>query len=161
VTFNWNAPISIIADDITKMTKYKMNNDNGSTTGSQITLTSYMIGENPETDDENSTKYNTEPKKGISTVLDLPQDKYTQRKLTTSSFNVKPTLKEWLKDRARRGCTRKLIYKRVPILTWLPNYNVNAAVADLVAGVTVGLTVIPQGIAYSNVAGLPPQIGTW
>jgi hypothetical protein len=54
------------------MTKYKMNNDNGSTTGSQITLTSYMIGENPETDDENSTKYNTEPKKGISTVLGPP-----------------------------------------------------------------------------------------
>ncbi|RZC39830.1 Sulfate tra GLY domain containing protein, partial [Asbolus verrucosus] len=143
------------------MTKYKLNNDNTSTTGSQITLTSYMVGESIETDEENTPKYATEQKKGISTILDLPQEKYTRQKINASSFNVKPTLKEWLKDRARRGCTRKLIYKRVPILTWLPKYNVSSAISDFVAGLTVGLTVIPQGIAYSNVAGLPPQIGLY
>jgi sodium-independent sulfate anion transporter 11 len=31
----------------------------------------------------------------------------------------------------------------------------------MVAGFTVGLTVIPQAIAYSNVAGLPPQYGLY
>lgn len=116
-------------------------NDSNSTTGSQVTLTSYMIGENIDEKDV----------KGISTVLELPTEKRTR--------SSSPNVSTWLKNRARRGCTKKLIYKRIPICTWLPKYNVNTAVADFVAGLTVGLTVIPQGIAYSNVAGLPPQIG--
>ncbi|KAK7870326.1 hypothetical protein R5R35_003714 [Gryllus longicercus] len=64
-------------------------------------------------------------------------------------------------ERARRGCTRKLLFKRVPILTWAPLYRPGAAVSDLVAGFTVGLTVIPQAIAYANVAGLPPEYGLY
>lgn len=31
-------------------------------------------------------------------------------------------------------------------------------IGDLVAGLTVGLTVIPQGMAYAQVAELPPQV---
>lgn len=67
----------------------------------------------------------------------------------------------WVAKRARRSCTRKLLYKRVPILGWLPQYTLSAAISDMVAGVTVGLTVIPQAIAYSNVAGLPPRYGLY
>jgi hypothetical protein len=67
----------------------------------------------------------------------------------------------WVVKRARHGCTRKLLYKRVPILGWLPKYTPRAAISDMVAGITVGLTVIPQAIAYSNVAGLPPQYGLY
>lgn len=52
----------------------------------------------------------------------------------------------------------KLLYKRIPILDWLPKYQRNFIVSDLVAGLTVGLTVIPQAIAYANVAGLPLQV---
>lgn len=29
---------------------------------------------------------------------------------------------------------------------------------DLVAGLTVGLTIIPQGIAYAKIANLQPQV---
>uniref|UniRef100_A0A2M4CBI8 Putative secreted protein n=1 Tax=Anopheles marajoara TaxID=58244 RepID=A0A2M4CBI8_9DIPT len=32
-------------------------------------------------------------------------------------------------------------------------------VADLIAGITVGLTVLPQGLAYATLAGLEPQVG--
>lgn len=32
-------------------------------------------------------------------------------------------------------------------------------IGDLVAGLTVGLTVIPQGLAYAVVAELPAQVG--
>lgn len=94
-----------------------------------------------------------------STILYLPEEKYLRHR--NSALVVKPTVKEWLKERARRGCTRKLVYKRVPILNWLPQYNTEFALADVLAGVTVGLTIIPQAIAYSNVAGLPPQIGLY
>lgn len=58
-----------------------------------------------------------------------------------------------------RCCTRKVLYKRLPILQWLPKYTLkDHGVSDLVAGFTVGLTVIPQAIAFANVAGLPPQV---
>ena len=54
--------------------------------------------------------------------------------------------------------TKKQLFKKVPVLEWLPKYNVEKGVADLIAGVTVGLTVIPQGIAYALVAKLPAQV---
>lgn len=38
------------------------------------------------------------------------------------------------------------------------SYRLKHFVGDLVAGLTVGLTVIPQGIAYALVAELPPQV---
>ncbi|XP_058806506.1 sodium-independent sulfate anion transporter-like isoform X2 [Phymastichus coffea] len=61
----------------------------------------------------------------------------------------------------RRRCTRKTLHKRLPVLDWLPRYSGQDALGDLVAGVTVGLTVIPQSLAYANVAGLPPQYGLY
>ncbi|VVC31758.1 Hypothetical protein CINCED_3A016532 [Cinara cedri] len=65
-------------------------------------------------------------------------------------------------DPVHRCCTRKVLYKRIPILQWLPKYTLNEhGIPDLVAGITVGLTVIPQAIAFANVAGLPPQIGLY
>lgn len=64
----------------------------------------------------------------------------------------------WLKNKAEGACTKKMLYRRVPILNWLPKYSGADALGDLVAGITVGLTVIPQSLAYSNVAGLPPQV---
>ncbi|CAI6347639.1 unnamed protein product [Macrosiphum euphorbiae] len=55
----------------------------------------------------------------------------------------------------------KLFKKRVPIVSWLPKYDADQAVSDLVAGVTVGLTVMPQGLAYATLAGLEPQYGLY
>ena len=37
-------------------------------------------------------------------------------------------------------------------------YRLKHFIGDLVAGLTVGLTVIPQGLAYAKVAELPPQV---
>ncbi|CAA9999128.1 unnamed protein product [Nesidiocoris tenuis] len=59
------------------------------------------------------------------------------------------------------GKLRRLIRKRVPMLSWLPSYNADTAVADLIAGVTVGLTVMPQALAYAALAGLQPQYGLY
>ncbi|XP_047529825.1 sodium-independent sulfate anion transporter [Vanessa atalanta] len=57
-------------------------------------------------------------------------------------------------------CSR-LMYKRLPIAQWLPEYNSEKALADFIAGITVGLTVIPQALAYATLAGLPPQYGLY
>jgi solute carrier family 26 (sodium-independent sulfate anion transporter), member 11 len=64
----------------------------------------------------------------------------------------------WLQSKSRNLCTKKVLYKRLPILKWLPNYNSEDAIGDLVAGITVGLTVIPQALAYSGIAGLPAAV---
>ncbi|CAH0579562.1 unnamed protein product [Chrysodeixis includens] len=61
----------------------------------------------------------------------------------------------------RRRFNRKTLHKRLPVTSWLPQYNAEQAVGDLIAGITVGLTVIPQSLAYSNIAGLPPQYGLY
>jgi hypothetical protein len=48
--------------------------------------------------------------------------------------------------------------RKFPILGWFPLYTKEDGVADLIAGVTVGLTVVPQSIAYAAIAGLSPQV---
>ncbi|KMY99139.1 sodium-independent sulfate anion transporter isoform X1 [Drosophila simulans] len=56
---------------------------------------------------------------------------------------------------------RKWGYRLLPGLKWLHGYTGQDAVADLIAGVTVGLTVLPQGLAYATLAGLEPQYGLY
>ena len=63
-----------------------------------------------------------------------------------------------IREKYKKSFTKKVMHKRLPFLSWLPKYNAEDAVGDLVAGITVGLTVIPQGLAYGNLAGLPAQV---
>lgn len=58
-------------------------------------------------------------------------------------------------------CSLRTIRERLPILNWLPKYKGEDLLGDFVAGLTVGLTAIPQGIAYAVVAGLEPQYGLY
>lgn len=53
---------------------------------------------------------------------------------------------------------RRKVRRHLPIVQWLPKYSAKDAVGDLIAGITVGLTVVPQGLAYGHLAGLPPQV---
>ncbi|CAL8112209.1 unnamed protein product [Orchesella dallaii] len=55
----------------------------------------------------------------------------------------------------------KMFKKRLPIFTWLPIYNKTDLVSDLIAGITVGLTVVPQSMAYAAIAGLTPEYGLY
>lgn len=49
----------------------------------------------------------------------------------------------------------------LPILDWLPNYSNSFLKGDISAGLTVGVMLIPQGMAYSMLAGLPPIYGLY
>ncbi|MFD2036920.1 SulP family inorganic anion transporter [Belliella marina] len=49
----------------------------------------------------------------------------------------------------------------LPILEWLPNYKKNDLQGDLSAGLTVGIMLIPQGMAYAMLAGLEPIHGLY
>ncbi|MDG1965427.1 MAG: sulfate permease, partial [Flavobacteriaceae bacterium] len=51
--------------------------------------------------------------------------------------------------------------RHFPILEWIQNYNKALFKGDLSAGITVAIMLIPQGIAYAMIAGLPPVYGLY
>lgn len=51
--------------------------------------------------------------------------------------------------------------KYFSILDWITKYNTNFLKKDAIAGITVGVVLIPQGIAYAMIAGLPPIYGLY
>ncbi|WP_067986417.1 SulP family inorganic anion transporter [Neptuniibacter pectenicola] len=48
-----------------------------------------------------------------------------------------------------------------PLLGWLKHYQRQTFISDLVAGIIVAILLIPQGMAYAILAGLPPQYGLY
>lgn len=48
-----------------------------------------------------------------------------------------------------------------PIFDWLPKYKKSYLAGDFSAGFTVGIMLIPQGMAYALIAGLPPIYGLY
>ena len=49
----------------------------------------------------------------------------------------------------------------IPALNWLSNYQSKHLFGDITAGIIVTSLLIPQGMAYALLAGLPPQIGLY
>ena len=56
-------------------------------------------------------------------------------------------------------CTRIPYY--VPVLAWMPAYKREYFVSDLLAGLTVGVMLVPQGLTYAGLANLPPIYGLY
>lgn len=48
-----------------------------------------------------------------------------------------------------------------PIFHWISNYQSADLKSDLLAGITVAVLLIPQGMAYALIAGLPPIYGLY
>ncbi len=53
------------------------------------------------------------------------------------------------------------ISRFLPCLSWLRGYQVESLQEDVVAGTTLAAYLIPLGIAYASLAGLPPQSGLY
>ncbi len=54
-----------------------------------------------------------------------------------------------------------MIKKLLPIVDWLPGYSKSDFYQDLPAGITVGIMLVPQGMAYALIAGLPLVYGLY
>lgn len=50
------------------------------------------------------------------------------------------------------------LFDKLPFVRWLIRYNARWLVSDIIAGLTVGLMVVPQGLAYASIANLPPRV---
>ncbi|KAJ2379608.1 hypothetical protein IW150_000030 [Coemansia sp. RSA 2607] len=81
------------------------------------------------------------------------------------AYYVEPlaSSREWVKDNVVPSKQQVFDYAKslFPILGWIYRYNWTWFLGDLVAGVTVGVVVIPQGMAYAKLAQLPPEFGLY
>jgi sodium-independent sulfate anion transporter 11 len=48
---------------------------------------------------------------------------------------------------------------KIPIIGWLPRYNYRWIVNDVIAGLTIGLMLIPQSLSYAKIATIPVEYG--
>lgn len=53
------------------------------------------------------------------------------------------------------------LYRLFPFLNWFKGYDRVALRADLISGVTVALVLVPQSMAYAQLAGLPAYYGLY
>ncbi len=61
-------------------------------------------------------------------------------------------------NRSKWGAT---LSEYLPILSWGLNYRRQDLSGDITAGIIVASLLIPQGMAYAMLAGLPPQVGLY
>ncbi|KAK6223526.1 sulfate permease [Colletotrichum tabaci] len=53
------------------------------------------------------------------------------------------------------------LIQKVPIVQWLPNYNPKWVISDFTAGMTIGVMMIPQALAYAKIAKIPGEFGLY
>ncbi|KAL2879267.1 hypothetical protein SGCOL_005393 [Colletotrichum sp. CLE4] len=53
------------------------------------------------------------------------------------------------------------LLEKVPIVQWLPKYNPKWLITDFIAGLTVGVMLIPQSLAYAKIATIPIANGLY
>ncbi|PID78468.1 MAG: sodium-independent anion transporter [Gammaproteobacteria bacterium] len=54
-----------------------------------------------------------------------------------------------------------MLTKVFPFLLWIRGYNLEKFKIDFISGLTVALVLIPQSMAYAQLAGLPPYYGLY
>ncbi|WP_457551791.1 SulP family inorganic anion transporter [Desulfobacula sp.] len=54
-----------------------------------------------------------------------------------------------------------MLNKLFPFLSWFKDYNKEKLSADVIAGITVAMVLIPQSMAYAQLAGLPAYYGLY
>lgn len=71
--------------------------------------------------------------------------------------------KEWAQRHTSHPLNRFKAYviSLFPILQWIYRYNLTWLYGDLIAGLTVGVVVVPQGMSYAKIASLAPEYGLY
>ena len=54
-----------------------------------------------------------------------------------------------------------MLKRYFPFLTWITTYNRSFLYNDFIAGATLGIMLVPQGMAYAMIAGMPPIYGLY
>lgn len=79
-----------------------------------------------------------------------------------SYLEEEPTVWEWIKSTTPNGREiGQYVRNLFPFTRWILRYNTQWLIGDLIAGVTVGAVVVPQGMAYAKLAELPVEYGLY
>lgn len=57
--------------------------------------------------------------------------------------------------------TNPMLARLLPFLRWWPMVNRASTKDDLIAGITGAMIVLPQGVAFATIAGMPPEYGLY
>lgn len=125
----------------------------------------------PENDHEHVSSSNSDSAATKSDVSFNGKRNYNQESLKlTCNFisdmshfteNEEPSFKECCFWMSNRFFTRRKLLRLCPPLTWLPSYSLEDLRGDLISGLSVAFTIVPQGLALASLAGLPPQYGLY
>ncbi|KAH0951309.1 hypothetical protein HN011_002548 [Eciton burchellii] len=96
--------------------------------------------------------------------LSVRRPVYLQDELNHLCKYVKP--KRIFKNEVSRRCKEikpiKILKKSIPLIDWLFSYDwKNNIIGDIVAGITVAVMHIPQGMAYAILGNVPPIVGIY
>ncbi|KAK0169459.1 hypothetical protein PV327_011556 [Microctonus hyperodae] len=89
---------------------------------------------------------------------------YEQKDLDCIYDYSKPdkSLNQKLKSTYKEFNLNVFLKKTIPIIDWLPNYDWKKNIlSDVVAGFTVAVMHIPQGMAYAMLGNVPPIVGIY
>ncbi|KAI1174475.1 sulfate permease [Nemania sp. FL0916] len=77
-------------------------------------------------------------------------------------YETEPTVKDYVLEHLPTWAgVRRYVRSLFPFLDWIFHYNLTWLLGDLIAGITVGFVVVPQGMAYALLAGLRPEYGLY
>src|SRR5215831_5811090 len=54
-----------------------------------------------------------------------------------------------------------LFHRSLPILSWIPAYRRAWLLSDVFAGIELWAVMVPEGMAYSGIIGVPPIMGLY
>ncbi|GJN79642.1 hypothetical protein PLIIFM63780_003159 [Purpureocillium lilacinum] len=82
------------------------------------------------------------------------------------AYRTDPNLnraRSWVGPIARRlpSATAEYLVEKLPVASWLPHYDYKWLLRDVIAGITVGVMLIPQGLAYAKIATIPVEHGLY
>jgi high affinity sulfate transporter 1 len=66
-------------------------------------------------------------------------------------------MKKVKQNKVNAAKPNSVLTRYFPILSWLPRYDRSWLRLDLIAGLTIVALLVPEGMAYAQIAGVPPQ----
>ncbi|KAH7016777.1 sulfate transporter family-domain-containing protein [Ilyonectria destructans] len=96
----------------------------------------------------------------------LPQDLDERAKKALAPADIyledEPSVAEWFKELApSKAGAIQYVQNLFPFATWISRYGLNWLLGDVIAGITIGLVVVPQAMAYALLAQLTPAHGLY
>lgn len=93
-----------------------------------------------------------------------PHEDATHRNVVVPEFlQPEPTVLDWGKGLVSDPVSKLTTYlvSLFPIAKWILHYNGRWLYGDLVAGITVGVVLVPQSMSYAQLAGLSAEYGLY